>query len=624
MNLERESPPGSSRASGAVLWYVVFNFAVSLCLCYAYILFTPDMDTPLSRVFVHGALVSNTAMLYLVLSLVFGALSLAPGVGVGLLWFMTGFFTVLHMLTVLDIIVFRIFRYHINSMVITLVFTEGARDSLHIGTLTVLTYAAASACVLVLEIWLARLSRRIPSAKPSARRALVFILAFALLFVTAEKATYAFADLFGVKEVTRYNRVFPLYQRLTVKRLARKYLGVKTDPEFKLSASGRTLKYPAQPLVRDPSRGGKLYNIVWIVIDAWRFDMLNAEVTPNILKFSESSLVFANHRSGGNATRFGIFTLFYGLYGTYWHPFLAEGQPPVFLDELMKLGYDFRIISSSSLSNPEFRRTVFVKLGPYITDHLDGVKADERDPELARTFVDWLNKRDKSRPFFSFLFFDAPHGPYSYPDTFEKFRPSNKNPNYVTAGRKDAHALFNSYKNAVFFDDHLTGMILDALERRGLMEDTIVLITGDHGEEFYETGYWGHTSTFSVYQTGVSFVLYIPGMPHGVIRYPTSHLDVVPTFMRILGYRTPPAAYSHGEDLLGKRPRKYAVVSGWDEAALADEVYTIVMPTQSHVAAGPEVRLTRGWRLADDERDVLRRRQADILTVMMEMGAFLK
>jgi membrane-anchored protein YejM (alkaline phosphatase superfamily) len=114
-----------------------------------------------------------------------------------------------------------------------------------------------------------------------------------------------------------------------------------------------------------------------------------------------------------------------------------------------------------------------------------------------------LDRTRQNKPFYAFLFFDAPHGPYSYPDNFEKFKPSNKNPNYVTTSRKDAVALRNSYKNAICFDDTLIGSLLDTVRKKGLLENSIIIITADHGEEFYETGFWGHTSAFSRYQTQV-------------------------------------------------------------------------------------------------------------------------
>ncbi|MCU0576997.1 MAG: sulfatase-like hydrolase/transferase [Desulfobacterota bacterium] len=608
----------------AVFWFLLFNFILSVCLGYAYIVFMPGIEGPRSSLFVHGALVSNTAMVYVALFILFAVFSQGIRKTSLLMGLMVAVVTFLHMLNVLDIIIFRIFRYHINSMVLTLVFTEGARDSLHIGVGTVLTYAAGIGGIVALEIWLARVSSGILAFMPITNRAVAASLVLSLVFIAADKTAYAVADLYNVRDVTRYNKLFPLYQRATVKHFMRRHFGFKTDPKDTLVVKhrGNTLVYPREPLVRKPV--SKLPNILWIVVDAWRFDMLKEEVAPNILRFSQEALVFSNHYSGGNATRFGVFTLVYGVYGTYWQSFLAEGQSPVLLDELMKLGYDFRIISSSQLTNPEFRRTAFVKLGPYITDTLPGTMADERDPELAKTFITWLDRRDAKKPFYAFLFFDAPHGPYIYQDEFEKFKPSNKTPNYVTAGKKEAGPLFNSYRNAIFFDDSLTGKILDEVKKRGLMENTIILITGDHGEEFYETGFWGHTSAFSAYQAKVSFVLYIPGRGHEVIDYPTSHLDVAPTFLKLLGYSTPAGAYSQGTDMLDPAGHVYTVVSGWNEAAIIDPLHTIVMPTESYMAGSTEVRWTDSYRLVDNENAVISEKQGAILEVMKEMSVFLR
>jgi membrane-anchored protein YejM (alkaline phosphatase superfamily) len=290
----------------------------------------------------------------------------------------------------------------------------------------------------------------------------------------------------------------------------------------------------------------------------------------------------------------------------------------------MRLGYDFKILSSSKLTNPEFRKTAFVKLPQYINDTLPGTNAEEKDPELAKAFITWLDERDKEKPFYAFLYFDAPHGPYSYPDQFEKFKPSNKSPNYVTTGRKDAVPLFNSYKNAVFFDDFLTGKILNALRKHGLMTDTIILITGDHGEEFFEVGNWGHTSDFSKYQARVSCVLYIPGYPHQEITYPTSHLDVAPTFLKMLGYSTPVEKYSQGQDLFTPGGNAHVMVSGWSDCAIIDPQNTIVLPTETYNAGSSEVRTTDTYQLVPDENAVFEKKQDTIMAVMKKMGVFLK
>jgi uncharacterized protein len=607
-----------------IFWFLLINYVVSIAVNYSYILIANGAEGTLSRLFIHEALLSNVALAYLIVAglLSIGAFArkktyLFLGLAVLLV-------TVMHMLNVLDIIIFRIFKYHINSMVLVLVFTEGARDSLHIGTGTVLTYSAIVCSVIAFEIYIIRFCQNKLSPMSVTRKVVWMSLLMSFVFIIADKATYAVSDLYNVREVMRYTKVFPLYRGITIKKFMARNFGFDTERMDRMSFKKgySSLAYPLEALVK--TAPGDKPNIIYIILDAWRFDMLNEQVAPNIHKFSQEAVVFTNHHSGGNATRFGIFTLIYGVYGTYWHPFLAEHQSPVLLDELMKLGYDFKIISSSKLTNPEFTKTAFVKLPQYINDTLPGTNAEQRDPELAKAFIRWLDERDKKKPFYAFLFFDAPHGPYSYPDQFEKYKPSNKSPNYVTAGKKDAVPLFNSYRNAVYFDDFLTGKVLDAIRQHGLLKDTIILITGDHGEEFFEAGNWGHTSDFSKYQTQVSFILYIPGHPHQEITYLTSHLDVAPTFLKMLGYSTPAEKYSQGQDLFTPTGHASVMVSGWADCAIIDSQNTIVLPTETYNAGSSEVRTTETYQLVPDENAVIKKKQGTIMAVMKNMSVFLK
>ena len=69
--------------------------------------------------------------------------------------------------------------------------------------------------------------------------------------------------------------------------------------------------YPREELEFSPAP--ESLNVLMIVIDSWRFDMLQPDVTPNIWKFAAQSAVYNNHFSASNCTRFGIFSLFYGL-----------------------------------------------------------------------------------------------------------------------------------------------------------------------------------------------------------------------------------------------------------------------------------------------------------------------
>jgi membrane-anchored protein YejM (alkaline phosphatase superfamily) len=141
----------------------------------------------------------------------------------------------------------------------------------------------------------------------------------------------------------------------------------------------------------------------------------------------------------------------------------------------------------------------------------------------------------------------------------------------------------NRYKNACVAADVVVSGMLEALERQGLAENTIVVVTGDHGEEFYEHGQFGHTSNYTPEQTWVSFVMRGPGIVPGDEERPTSHLDLAPTLLERLG--VDPALrgkYSVGANLLDPPATRLRALGGWHEAAIWLEDAILLIPLEGH------------------------------------------
>jgi len=144
---------------------------------------------------------------------------------------------------------------------------------------------------------------------------------------------------------------------------------------------------------------------------------------------------------------------------------------------------------------------------------------------------------DEGRPFFAMIWTDQTHHPYEpLPDApIRDF----------FAGREapvDAYDL-GRYLNALAETDRQIGRLLDALAARGLSEDTLVVVTGDHGEAFGETpGVYGHGGTVLEAQVRVPFVLVNPRLfPRGERRAgATSQVDVLPTIADALGLAPAP------------------------------------------------------------------------------------
>jgi membrane-anchored protein YejM (alkaline phosphatase superfamily) len=333
--------------------------------------------------------------------------------------------------------------------------------------------------------------------------------------------------------------------------------------------------------------------VLLVVIDSLRADALREDVMPELSRFARKARVFRNHLSGGNATRYGIFSLFYGLNGAYWMPVLEENAPPVLITTLSAQGYDLRAFSGPSLSSPEFRSTVFVTMEPQVDDAYPGKIKYERDELLAEHFRLWNHARHAlggARPFFAFALIDSPHQAYSYPPGAEIFRPSAGDVDYLAMSSSPTpaqiEAVRNRYLNAVHHADHVLGELLAELEQSGELEHTLVCVTGDHGEEFLEHGYFGHTSNATPEQVHVTFVLGGPGIPPGEETRPTSHLDFAPTVLEALGVpASARAGYCSGESLLAPLEQRVRVLSGWDEAALWLPDGILRVPLEGHRGA---------------------------------------
>lgn len=618
-------PTSRSDRSLVLFWFLAANYVLSLAIAYPYLAYGPERDHVLPWLEIRLTFLGHFAALTLVLGLLLWPVAALIRSRTLLLIWPPAVLLIYQLLLMADVRIYSLFRFHINGLVINTLTTEGSWDSVTLGGATIAT-ALAAAAALALAEWggMALLLRR--GSRPG-WRVPVLAVACALVLITTEKLAFAYANFYDRLEVTRYQRLFPLYRPLLLDQTIERHLGWEKPPPLVTATapSGGLLHYPAGTV--DFETDAPRWNIVWIVVESWRADSLNEELMPALTAFGRRAKVFDRHYSGGNATRFGIFSLFYGLYGSYWHQFLAERRSPVFVDGLNRLGYEFWIASSTQLSYPEFRDTAFVNVPQSaIDDRLPGTGAAARDPVMAERFEQFLDQ-PRDRPFFAFLFPDSPHAPYHYPPEFERYRPVTEQINYFSIKKGDkpgeVEGLHNRYRNSVSYTDTIVARMLRALEARGQLDRTIIVITGDHGQEFFETGYLGHNSAFSTYQTMVPMILYWPGVTPGRESRLTSHLDVVPTMFDLLGVHADAALYSQGRSLLGGEEHRFVVVSGWDTVGVIDGDSTLVLSTESYNAGMIEARVS-GYALADDPRRIVAARSRDLMDLTRGLGSFLR
>ena len=186
----------------------------------------------------------------------------------------------------------------------------------------------------------------------------------------------------------------------------------------------------------------------------------------------------------------------------------------------------------------------------------------------------------------SFFFFESTHARYDFPETDIIAEPYLKDVNYWGMSRKSLAPKIgefkNRYTNAAHWVDIQMGRIYDSLEQRGLLDNTIIVVTGDHGEEFLEKGFWGHNSSFVEEQTHVPMVMWVPKLAHQEFNTVTSHLDVGTTLLQMLGAPENSNSYSLGANMLSVPDRKFIVVSDWHSISVltSDMKYRIPYVTK--------------------------------------------
>lgn len=582
-----------------------------------------------TRLFAVLALLSTMGMLMLLPALVaaLGLITRARRAVAG--WIAVGLGAAVLLLIFVDTQIWSIFRYHINGMVLNVVTTPGGLDTFEIGWTTWVLVLGLFAALVLTRAWL--WFRCLCPIQPLAPRPWARWVVLALLCtVLVEKSMYAWADLTGDRAVLALARVYPLYQPLTSKRLLQRWTGRTPSERTELELSkSMLLRYPrtAPQFAADAPRP----NILIVAIDSLRADALQPAVMPYTTQWQAQGVrAFRDHVSGGNATRIGVFSLIYGVHGSYWPAIYAERTPPVLVQELERLGYDLRVLSTTSMQFPEFRSTAWVTMPDRVEDRFPGPAKWQMDEQVGARFAQWTAQRKAEqdpRPFFAFVMLDAPHQSYDWPKERSSFAPYSASIDYYKLARRPSEdkllEIRNAYLNAVQHSDRVFGGMLEALRAQGLEDNTVIVLTGDHGEEFFEHGFFGHTSNYTRIQTHVPFLMAGPQIQPGEELRPTSHIDLAPTLLELLGANPEQRTeWAQGINLLNPPDQRQRIFCGWQEAAIEVDGGFLHVPLEGH--KGLVEGLDPNWKPHPLGADFTKLHAAHVARMALEFRHFLR
>lgn len=379
-----------------------------------------------------------------------------------------------------------------------------------------------------------------------------------------------------------------LHARLSFLPNAAKSLEYFSNSHFKQpNYLNQPLNYPSYPL--NCTANKPLPNILVLMVDSLRYDVINEKIMPFLFSRKLSFTQFNNHWSGGNATQPGVFSFFYGLPATYWSAANSHKISPLLVDQLNKFQYKTNFIFSSDPENPPFTKNILLNAHDLYSaaKSTSGLKISQRDRLISQHLIESLSETTDT-PKFTFAFYDTAHGYCDNNNVKDIFKPSLKYCNRLSNSLNlDNPKLYNRYLNAVHYIDEQLEHVFKALDNNHLWENTIVIVTADHGEEFNDVGlgHWGHSSNFSKYQVKVPLWIHWPGKLASNYEHLTTHYDIVPTLLKsVLKCQNPTSEYSVGLHLYNTRNNHYPFfVSSYTNMAIIDLNQTIVMTAGGQV-----------------------------------------
>jgi arylsulfatase A-like enzyme len=339
-------------------------------------------------------------------------------------------------------------------------------------------------------------------------------------------------------------------------------------------------------------------NVVMVVIDALRPDHLSMfgyrkETDANLKRIARESTLFRNQFSVCNATTPALTTIFSGLLpSTHGVMHQFPYVKPEEIDKAEKI----RFWLPSFLKDKGYETIALDWVGFWFEKGFDYYKESEETLEglfpPTKVTIDLAISKIKQakKPFFAFMHlwdthFPFPNTPYqgSGVDDSKKILSNIKNEKQreYTKGRMDAVKLYSvqdvtgKYDETIRIVDREVGRLYDFLKQEGLLESTIVVILGDHGDVIHEHGiYFSHCGLFDG-SVRAPLLIKLPGLKGREVNGMVQNTDIVPTILDFIGEKKK----LDGKSLLplmkgGKRVR--------DEVFLFDGLANDVKAVRTH------------------------------------------
>ncbi len=316
-------------------------------------------------------------------------------------------------------------------------------------------------------------------------------------------------------------------------------------------------------------------NVILIIADTLRADAVGSQggrpsASPALDQFAAEGVRFVDAYSQSTWTRPSIATILTSLYPSvhglmhkldplpdqvttlaealkasgYWTAGFVSNinVAPVFnfqqgFDEYRYLTPDFYFGATDSATRLAIYKGLRVMRERFFRDRISFNNYYQDAQVVDAAVARWLEERPPS-PFFLLIHYMDPHDPYFEMPYNGKGVARVNNPDPPAARKDELHHL---YMGDVTYLDRYLGVLMSRLKSLGLYEDSVVVVTADHGEEFQEHGGWWHGTT--LYQEQVHVPLIVKRaheLQPGAVRSDiVRSVDVAPTLMTAAGLTAP-------------------------------------------------------------------------------------
>jgi arylsulfatase A-like enzyme len=339
--------------------------------------------------------------------------------------------------------------------------------------------------------------------------------------------------------------------------------------------------------IPDTTNGGAFEspNVLLISMDTTRADHLSTygyhlNTSPNIDKLASSSVVFDNAISVSSWTLPAHASVFTGKYpsnhGAVQTYQMLDSDETTLAEILREKGYNTAAFISGPyvkakyglgqgfltykdrldfveyvhIFNNFYIRSIIVSFFQWFNKVFFMVDGERTSEEVNNDVFKWLDK-NKDGPFFLFVHYFDPHDPYTLGEEFrERFTNETREykevektygiERYGTASKGIVDYMISLYDTEIFYLDNNLGRLFNKLEELELKNNTIIIIFGDHGEEFYDHGGFLHRKTLYEEVINVPLIIYYPQKFEAQrIRDRTSIVNIFPTLLDMLQIKVP-------------------------------------------------------------------------------------